>query len=220
MKNKMELRPNDMAWLIRKLPSDLIYHLKQYAKTNDKVVIAGGYIRSSIGQEHVNDIDIFVTSKELAGRLVSELEPSREKQFITENAYSITIQGRSIQIIHRWTFDNPEAILKHFDFTVAQAAMWLEYKDKKHIWNSLCTEEFYYDLAAKRLVYTLPADPEAGASLLRLLKFRARGYNPTLDTLAQIVARTAGVESDEILRKLREVDPASPELRTQLAEND
>lgn len=203
----------DLNWAVKRLPSDLVYQLKHVP---GNFVIAGGYLRSIIRNEVVNDIDIFTDKKESAELLANKLS-EKTKQYVTDNAISLTVQGKSVQIIHRWLFNSPEEIINHFDFTVVQAAIFLYDKSGKELhpddnrfeWQGLVGDTFYQDLAAKRLVYTNPADAEPGSSLLRLLKYKGKGYNPTLTSLAQIVAKTAGVDSETLYDKFKEIDPAS-----------
>jgi hypothetical protein len=201
-----KLQTQDLAWLVQRLPKDLLYQLKHI---NRPYVVAGGYIRASISKEKVSDIDIFATNKEDAKLLADTLQPSLDKQFITENAYSFTLDGRAIQVIHRWTFAEPKDIIVHFDFTVAQAAIWYT----NPTWYSLASDTFYEDLAAKRLVYTMPPDAEPGSSLLRLLKFTRRGYSADIETVANIVSRTAKVDPLAIIADLREIDPLSVNVK-------
>src|SRR5208283_3039247 len=57
-------------------------------------------------------------------------------------------------------------------------------------WTSLIDDEFYSDLAAKRLVYRSPVrNEDAGGSVLRLLKFYSRGFRIPLDSLGAVLAR-------------------------------
>lgn len=203
-----ELNRQDLNWVVKHLPSKLVAELKGFGG----IFIAGGFIRSIIAKESINDIDLFATSKDNAKAFAAEF--SNDTPIVeTDNAISFHVQGRLVQIIHRWTFEVPQNILTHFDFTVAQAVIWLE----KDSWKSLASDSYYEDLAAKRLVYTNPPNAEFGSSLLRLLKYRAKGYNPTLKTIGEIVAGTAGLESpDEIIRQLREIDPHSTEVNEQV----
>jgi hypothetical protein len=91
-----------------------------------------------------------------------------------------------VQIIHRWTYERPEDLIESFDFTVAKSVVWFDGKE----WKSLTHDDFYADLAAKRLVYTKPQrNEDAGGSLLRVLKFYQKGYRIPLDSMAAVVAR-------------------------------
>lgn len=213
-----ELNPEDLKYIVKKLPKDLVFRMQR--KPN-KYFIAGGFIRSCIAHEKINDIDVFAANASDAKELTESLQPDETKVFTTENAYSFTLEGKSVQIIHKWTFTSPQDIINHFDFTIAQAVIYLYDKDGKELhtketryeWKSICVDNYYEDLAAKRLIYTYPLNPEAGASLLRVLKFKSRGYNPTLKSLAQIVDNLVKDKPEEhdtyyhVIKKLVEVDP-------------
>lgn len=205
------LSQHDVNWAVKNLPSKLTKALEQ---SGNMFVIAGGYLRYTIAKEPASDIDIFVSSNsqmvrcwEVAVALAKELEPDTAKHFITQNCITIHVQGRIIQLITRWVFDTPAAILNHFDFTVCQAGIYYEKHNTYGKWVGICGEDFYSDLAAKRTVYTYPADAEPGGSLLRLLKYRAKGYSPTLGSVSAIVGRLTGADEQAILANLREVDP-------------
>lgn len=212
----MKLDPRDVAWITKRLPKEVRELLKEHT-----CFLAGGFIRSVIAKEDVQDIDLFVPSKDVAEKLANTLNP--QKNYNTKNAISISksVYGTPIQIIHRWTFNTPLEVAPSFDFTVAKAVVWWA----GNAWDSYCCDTFYQDLAAKRLVYCCPErDEDVGGSLLRVLKFYQRGYRIPLDSLAAVIARlNKGIrwveapEPDEpdfeawnkkiITGLLREVDP-------------
>lgn len=212
----MKLDPRDVAWVVKRLPKEV----RELLKTFD-CFLAGGFIRSVISREEVQDIDLFVTTKFMADKIATTLNP--EKNFNTKNAISISrsVYGYPIQIIHRWTFENPEDVIPSFDFTIAKAIVWWN----ENSWDSACDENFYRDLAAKQLVYCSPIrNEDVGGSLLRVLKFYQRGYRIPLESLGAVIARLnkginwdSGPEHTEldfeswnakiISGLLREVDP-------------
>lgn len=200
----MKLNDNDLQLIIKRLPKQVRLLLEH----NQNLTLAGGFIRSIISHEYVADIDIFSnnynTASETANEFANDLNV---KSYATTNAFTVNCKGKLVQFIHRWVFNEPDDILKHFDFTIAKAAVW--YNQLNKTWDSLCHDSYYQDLASKRLIYTYPADPEAGASLLRILKYRAKGYSPTLETLAAVVALSTRTDEKFILGELREVDPLS-----------
>lgn len=220
---------HDLQWCLQRTPKIVLTMLKA---NPDKLFVAGGFIRSCIANEHINDIDLFVGSKEFGRQVADQMAESfKRKAHETENAYTVTGGRFAIQVIHRWTFDKPEDCVDSFDFTVAQAAFWFraeQYEGTQDAvaanWKSVCCERFYADLAAKRLVYTSPVREEgAGGSMLRVLKFYQRGYRIPLDSLGAVMARLACAvkQPDALLGKydheawtakiltglLREVDP-------------
>lgn len=173
------LEQADVDWCERGLPQRVASLLM---KEQGRVVVAGGYIRSRITGEEVKDIDLFVSSRDAAKSAIEFL--TGRKYVESENAYTCLAGDVLVQVVHRWEFPNPHVILEHFDFTIARAALWFA----NRAWIGLADANFYQDVAARRLNYTNPPDPEPGGSLLRALKFSRRGYNAPLQSLADIVA--------------------------------
>lgn len=241
------LTKNDVDHAVRRLPKKLADMLK--ANPN-KVIIAGGYLRSRITGEKVNDIDLFAPTKAEAYAFALKytertsriddgtleggiaLLPQPREIYETDNAYTLIKTWPRIQIIHRWTFEDPVAAIESFDFTIAKAALWFDGAR----WDSVCHPDYYADLAAKRLVYTSPVrDEEAGGSMLRVLKFYQRGYRIPMESLAAVLARLVkAIDYSKIDTKrpnveaqlgyvlsglLREVDPSIEADDTQPAEN-
>jgi len=217
---------HDLQSCLRRTPRHLLEALK---KANGTIFVAGGFIRSCIAHEEVNDIDCFAQSKELARAFALNLANGEEAAFHeTDNAFTVIGGSRrlTIQVIHRWTFQNPYECINSFDFTIACAALWWVNKNSTEFdytigeWQSRVDERFYADLAAKRLIYRNPVrNEDAGGSILRVLKFYQRGYRIPLDSLSQVIARLVmGIENPSRFREgdmaimlaglLREVDPA------------
>lgn len=148
--------------------------------------LAGGFIRSVIAQEQVNDVDLFITSVDQAHPLALELSQNDPRKIHkTENAFTIK-EKLPVQIIFRWVFDNPQQCMESFDFTIAKTAVFWDGLG----WQGICSDTFYEDLAAKRLIYTSPIrNEDAGGSMLRLLKFYQRGYRIPLGSLGALMAR-------------------------------
>ncbi len=210
--NIIELNHQDINFVLRRLPRKLRELMKNPAWAG-KIFVGGGCIRSVIANEEVNDIDLFVPDKNLAAKLARDLVmaqfartmPVDTKQleswfgshiYLTANAITLRHFEPTIQIIHRWTFDKPEDVVKSFDFSVCCAA--IGYRDSQ--WQGVACERFYVDLAARRLVYMFPKrEEEPGGSMLRVLKYYQKGYRMPLDSLAGVIARISmGVNWDKI----------------------
>jgi len=172
----------------------------------EPVIVAGGYIRACILNEPINDIDLFVSDKEMAKEYALRMVQREEKRLvITGNAITVKGMKYPVQFITRWVYDAPERILKSFDFTICQALFWWEKhpniltapkNDLPGKWCSCVSESFYQDLSAKRLIYTNPIrEEEAGGSMLRVLKYYQKGYRITIDSFAAVITRlAAGVD--------------------------
>ncbi len=178
----MELDYQDIRFAIARLPQKLKDSMTS-AKWQNRIFVAGGYLRCIITGEKINDIDVFTCSKSLAKELFDELKGDNET-IETENAYTIKTFP-AIQIIHRWQFDTATDTAKSFDFTICSAVLYYS-----EVWKSFCGDRFYIDLSSKRLIYTSPErNEDAGGSLLRVLKYYQRGYRIPLDSLAAVIAR-------------------------------
>lgn len=240
----------DVLFARNRLPRDLRDILVEFGAEDRpgrsfapaKAFLAGGFIRSIIAREKVNDIDLFACSKDVAEQLADKIAAKfGVHSYSSDNAYTMRAKPYTIQVIYRWTFEDPEKCVESFDYTIARAAIWATkhfHQGERRLdgtfveslthntWASSCDDDYYADLAARRLVYRKPVREEAaGGSLLRLLKFYRRGYTAPLDTLASVMARmsvkvrsdTRGVEGETeeerharvLLGLLHEVDPNS-----------
>lgn len=185
----MNLSYHDLTWCVKRLPINVVQLLQRYSK---RLIVAGGYIRACVSNENVNDVDIFADSAELAQEAAIALSTVDgnmvHKIYSTENAHTVSYKPYPIQFIHKWTYSDPLEVIPSFDFTVAKAAFW--YNKDINNWESHVDDNFYADLAAKRLIYTSPVRNEsAGGSLLRVLKFYQRGYRIPLDSLGAVISR-------------------------------
>lgn len=196
-----ELDLNDLKFSVMRLPLNLkkLMIEKEWAGS---VFVGGGYIRSIITNEPINDIDVFVKSQKDAELLALKLAKHKEDIHKTDNAYTIKGSNPPVQIIHRWTFDKPSNVADSFDFTICCAVIYYESflpakmnsssKEPELIerWGSFCDDRFYADLAGKRIVYRSPIrNEDAGGSMLRVLKYYQKGYRIPLDSLGAIIAR-------------------------------
>jgi hypothetical protein len=184
---------HDLQWCLRRAPRQLLIAMKKHGES---IIVAGGFIRSCVTNENINDIDCFCPSREKAREIAMELVENDEKR-IHETPNALTLRGfrTPIQIIHRWVFQSPELAILSFDFTIARAAFWwnpmmVSIPREPTGWSSICGDSFYADLAEKRLIYCQPIrNEDAGGSILRVLKFYQRGYRIPLDSLGSVLAR-------------------------------
>lgn len=222
------LTEHDLLLIRRKLPKFLAEELK-----SGSAYIAGGFIRAVIAHEEPSDIDLFVRDRDTAEALATRLEEDNGELYrvVTDNAITLYDHGRlgriPIQIITRWFYSDPHELVMEFDFTICQAAVWYVPAmgegslAMKAYWNSVASDGFYPDLAAKRLTYTAPArNEDAGGSILRVLKYYRRGYTIPLTDMGLVIARLMkGVDFNKVAPTnepalglvirglLREVDP-------------
>ncbi len=212
----MELQYSDMAFVVRLLPTDIRSLLKDF---EGRLFVAGGFVRAVVAGETPNDIDIFGISKAVLEEAAAALAAKRGENtrlHKTKNAITVLSSGRmTVQFITRWVFAEPSVCAASFDFTVCQSVIWRA----DGTYRSLCSDQFYIDLAARRLVYTSPQrDEEAGGSLMRVLKYGRRGYSIQAASLGAVIARLtkavdfSRIDSEARLAQvlsglIREVDP-------------
>lgn len=206
------LTDTDLRLVVSRIPNDIRSIMMRYP-----VIMGGGFIRSVIAGEEVQDIDLFGGNKDTLNDCADKLVSSRgaeSRKHHTPNAITVVSMGRMpVQFITRWLYNSPIALMESFDFTVCRAT--LEFRDSK--WVSYIDPDFYHDLASRRLVYRYPQrEEDAGGSILRVRKFLSRGYSIQPPSLAGVIARLTGsivVGGGEeeyakaIEKRLVEVDP-------------
>jgi len=227
----MNLSNADLNFVLSRCPRDIVKLLRE---NSGKLFLAGGFIRSVIAGEKVSDIDLFGPTVDDLLRIAKDLTLDRKgRYFRTDNSITVLSPPRfPVQFITRWLFEDTEKLMLSFDFTVCQAAIWAERLEdktvirdgvpkveKRYRFHSLISDQFYADLAARRIVYTFPVrDEDVGGSLLRVIKFVKRGYNVQAPTLSGVIARIVCKLdfkkvpeekwiSQVIMGLLREVDP-------------
>lgn len=218
MSKFVPMNGRDVAWARRRLPAAIRSAIEKCAFP---IYVAGGYVRSVIADEKVNDIDLFCGAGGIeAAKLAISVATGRLPAATTKNAITWKARPWDVQLIIRWLYESPEACAASFDFTMAQAVLYCDGSGGANPhWKGIVSETFYADGMAKRLMYTCPdRDEDSAGSLLRVLKFYQRGYRIPVDSLADVVARavkglpmtTGGDErimAREIQRRLRLVDP-------------
>jgi len=204
----------DLVWCLRRMPTAIRELLKTH---RGQLAVGGGFIRSCVAGETINDIDLFncfeptpEASKAAAIILAAELSKGKHRVVITPNAVTVVMRPFPVQFITRWTYTIPDEILASFDFTISQAIIYNGNVPADDGWIGLASGNFYADLASKRLRYTAPdRNEDAGGSMLRVLKFYQRGYRIPLDSMGAVVARLMhGVDISKIEQKNGRLDEA------------
>lgn len=177
-----QLLKTDVSACVIRLPKEVLALMVTNPGT---VFVAGGYIRSILSGEPVKDIDIFVSLAEQAKAIALRLA-GNDMTRIHQSQNSYTIKGGSVllQVITRWSGGSPEDCLKSFDFTNVKAAIWHNGKD----WESLCHDDFYEHLGARRVVYEKPnQNLNPGGSLMRMIGLAKRGYEIDKVSLCAVI---------------------------------
>ena len=169
----MHMKHTDLNFVCSRIPKDL---RNLMMKDYPMLMIGGGFIRATIAGEKPSDIDIFGPNKEVLKAAAMALALKRGARLHeSDNAFTILAPPRiPAQFIYRWVFDHPAALIGTFDFTICQAALYIKEcplensESTVRKWDSVISEDFYRDLAARRLVYAHPLrNEDAGGSLMR-----------------------------------------------------
>lgn len=177
----------DIKQVIYSLPEAIVILMRKYAGIS---VLAGGYIRATVANEEVNDIDIFVPTNEIGERFASELY--NKTYYMDANHIQVYVDGIEVQIIWRYPYKKVNEILEQFDYTVAKAAIWFDEGIDKEVpdFKGICHQRFYKDLARKLLVYDCNREVERVQSIPRLLKYTKYGYSIEPSSLSAVIAKT------------------------------
>lgn len=179
------LTPEDLRAVIAAIPKH-VREILEEKSWHGNAFVAGGFIRAVVTGEKINDVDIFTTDLQRVTGLVESLGMGREVHS-SPSAHSIDTNGFPVQVIRAWLFGNAFSCIKSFDFSICQAVVWNE----GGAWRSATGENFYADLAAKRLRYTNPTRTESfvGGSLLRVLKHYQMGYTINVDSFSAVLSK-------------------------------
>jgi hypothetical protein len=222
------LTRHDLQFALMRCPKALLHTMK--AAMPGKIFVGGGFLRSIVSGEAVNDVDVFVSSKEnaltlartLAIRKMHLVRKTEVDGIVTIRPLLFTeLNKNQVQQVERgiYTTDNaytltgfsPSIQIIHrwvFDAGNLVAASFdftccaAAFWWDGAAWRSYCDERFYCDVASKRLVYRAPErNEDAGGSMLRVLKYYQRGYRIPLDSLAKVIARLVkGVDFAKLTR--------------------
>lgn len=182
--------------IVPAIPPRLDYALQMVPGT----CIAGGLIRSVMFPDTIQDIDVFSTSKVTLERFISVFEEwgwNGEVVKLGTNKNAITYQDNDtkVQLIRRSFYPNPFKLLKSFDFTNCQAAVWYAQKENKRLktqagWTGIVSGAFLEDVPDRKLVYLAPKrDEETASSVTRMIKFLNRGYKIDMVEASKVIER-------------------------------
>jgi hypothetical protein len=144
-------------------------------------VVAGGYLRSVVSRTPVRDLDIFCPRADVVELVSAQLASALDEPEWALRGVSVTFEHPEYAIqVSALPFDTPETLLRQFDFTVCQAALWMDGRPQ-----TLRSPAFYEDLAGRRLVCA--SITRAGSSFARALRFLNRGYVADAATWATLV---------------------------------
>lgn len=160
--------------------------------------IAGGALRRTLlGKEPESDFDFFFRDAEQLAAFTSALEAAGLSK-VRETAHHVHYRGtigdsgihRDIQCIRFAFYQNAEAVIDSFDYTICQLAF-----DGK----TLTLGEFtLWDLGRRRLAIHKITYPVA--TMRRMLKYTSQGFTACAGCMATILTQTAS--NPEILQQM------------------
>ena len=122
-----ELSKVDLHHVLSRTPRDV----RDLLKAN-KLFLAGGFIRAIIAGEKPSDIDLLGPDKTALEMYAVNLASARSgRVHKTDNALTVLSSPKlPIQFITRWIYDDVETLIRQFDFTIVQAAIWSGLKEE------------------------------------------------------------------------------------------
>jgi len=189
----MELKKSDVKRIVGRLP-ECLKLLMASPPFIGKVSIAGGFIRSILANQDINDIDVFVSDLEVADKVCNFVMNNFAMNYLgnlrasySENACTLFHAGIPIQIITKWLYKTPQEVIDDFDFTICQAAIYYHENDG---FIGICDNDFYPSLYGKELIFTSPVgEHHPMGSLFRYLKFAKLGYYIESDSFFSLIAK-------------------------------
>jgi hypothetical protein len=206
-----QLAPKDFAEVLNALPPDIKIQLQL---NPNKAFLAGGFIRDIVAGDEPNDIDIFVKGEAFAAQLCAEYAQDR-KTFKTGLAWNVEAkEGEyAVQYIYALPpWGDAWDILSKFDFRMSQAALWFDdrvydgsYDENsegdtyRKDWNHCCIDGFYQDVEKRELKLSPRMSLLQGnlRSLVRALKFAARGWTLDKENLVAILKAYDNTKSEK-----------------------
>lgn len=164
-----------------------------------KCVLAGGAITSLFTSKEVNDWDIYLTSEESLSQVFAQAFGVSEDEFLSP--YDLIVKfatqrsmlcvdkygQQNLQIIHYKIHDSVESIFQSFDFEHVMGAF------------DFATEEFvlhenFLKVNAQRLIQFNPTTDFPITSMMRVQKYKERGYTISKAQMLRIAFTIANKE--------------------------
>lgn len=205
------LKPTEWERVMHRIPSfvrDILDVAPQV------VVLAGGFVRDAVADDAYKDIDLFFWNGD--GRALERAQVAVDKLMAPTGPYanfsssgterSITISGDqsqglpSLQFVYANSFAGPMELIRGFDFTICQAAVWRW----QGAWESACTKEFHPDVKARQLRLVEGIER---TTLRRVVRMYVKGYMPVDASSESEVEEFRGLfeRIDELESKVEEL---------------
>lgn len=140
-----------------------------------KGFLAGGCFKDLLIGRKPKDYDVFFRTYEDFVEAVAQCKADCNLLYETPRSVAYENGSTVIELVC-YDFGEPEKILEDFDFTVCQMAY-----DRGEL---ICSERFFEDLAARRLV--IVSVPSPTRTFSRMVRYCGYGFQPTLYTSREI----------------------------------
>ena len=189
----------------RTLPSEIKIILKEGSYA---LMLAGGYIRDTLFNKDVNDIDIFMRNHESAEHWANVYAKMVNGK-VSQKGVNFKVEAFSkfpVHFIAAYKCDSYEDILMLFDFTICSAGVYYKpiYGSEQFEIKSLCHERFYIDNNMRKVI---PCSEQSPIALRRLWKFYNRRY-----CISWEVIKTGIKQCVSDNHKYRDVDAIPPKM--------
>ena len=166
-----------------------------------KCILAGGAITSLFTSKEVNDLDIYFTSKEGLSQVFANVYAVSNNEYLNEFDMIVKFatersmlcidkyNQQKVQLIHYKSHENAQSVFDSFDFEHVMGAF------------DFATEEFvlhdnFLKANAQRLIQFNPATDFPITSLMRVSKYRERGYSISKAQMLRVAFTIANKQYD------------------------
>jgi hypothetical protein len=228
--NRFLERRREKKMINKEAPEKLIKALSYYTnhsinKNIEKIIVAGGFIRSYYAGENIADLDLYFREKgHLQETLLELTDNGWIETFKTDRAISLRKDEKIIQLIS-YAYGEPDEIINIFDFTICSAAMTItrhkiqdDTSDEPSIelkGRLVLHDDYFEHLAGRILVFT--STPLPLSSLKRVIKFLKRGYSicdENIIKIAEAIFRQVNFDDEgNLTEHLAGIDPNSRGIR-------
>lgn len=166
--------------------------------------IAGGAITSVFTGKEINDIDVYFPSKEAFSNVMAEIYDGSvtfgeaHLCHVTDKSILLQSEGQDVQFIVFKFFDSIQDIFDSFDFTAVMGAY--SFKEKKFYFHP----DFMKHNAQRFLKFNKGTDYPL-ISMLRVDKYRERGYSTSKQEMLKIGMAIANKDFDSWEKVIDEV---------------
>lgn len=182
---------------VKKIANALPVWLQEFLIDKPAASVAGGFCRALIAGETPKDIDVWTPARIVAYSAAARLVQGRDgelKLSPSRSAVNILWGGPPVSFVSCRRPESLEECLRSFDFTVCRAGVRWD----GETWVGLVSEDFYPDLAGRRLVVVESGLNSPAATLQRVCRYIGRGYRIDGRSRARLVKAIHAMGEDEI----------------------